>query len=227
MNLLLKHPCFWSSYLLTLAILSSCGRDPENHGSVASAEKPKEVLPREVAEPEATPNFQEASVWATVGGSESWTASTLNVIRSRRADLEKARDLEAFCPNYSTADTEHRELCWLRLVGALVQQESSFNPKAVFIEPFGSSSIGLMMLSPGECANAATEELLKIATRNLECGVGKMADLIQRDSYIDGPDGQRGAGAYWSVLRAPYQSDGYDLGKKAVIQKATKQYLQF
>ncbi len=120
-------------------------------------------------------------------------------------ELERARDVEVFCPGYGKASANQRASCWLLLVAAITKFESSFKPDTSFREPDGNYSVGLLALSPGECPNAPTMQSLKSAIPNLICGTNKMANLIGRDGFIDGPDPRRGAARYWSTLRAPYK----------------------
>ena len=164
------------------------------------------------------------AVWNSVKGSQTWTNAALSVIRSRISSFEKARDRNIFCPGYDRASKEAKETCWLRLVSAVAKFESSFHPSDSFREPNGVYSVGLLALSPGECKNAPTITTLKNPVKNIICGASKMAHLIARDGYIEGPVGKRGASAYWSVLRKPYRFKKYKLGKKELIIPLTRIY---
>lgn len=166
-----------------------------------------------------------AAPWSRVKNSRAWTNAALRVIRARMSDLERARDKEDFCPHYSTASRVQREVCWLRLVGALAKYESSFKPTTSFQEPDGNWSVGLMALSPGECRSMGrTVEELQDAVGNLTCGINKLAGFIGRHGFINGPKSSRGAAAYWSTLREPYQYGKYKLGKRGKIIHITRTY---
>ncbi|MGZ6404340.1 MAG: hypothetical protein ACXWTJ_22990, partial [Bdellovibrionota bacterium] len=176
--------------------------------------------------------YQRASMWHNVPQSDSWTAAVLAVVQARRHDFEQARDVEAFCPGYAKATEAQRDVCWLRLVGSVVEFESSFKPhERPFCEGNGVYSVGLMALSTGECPDAMTTEQLQDPVANLTCGVNRMAKLIQRDHYIENAD-DSGACAYWSTLRAPHKAKLADgrvvtLGKRDEVIARTKQFNKF
>lgn len=166
-----------------------------------------------------------ATIWSHLAAGQAWDAAVLGVVRANITKFEKARDRDAWCPGYSTATDAQRLTCWVRLVSALVKYESNFNQNAVFDEPgMSQDSIGLMMMSPGECPNAPTAAKLKNGVENLKCGTARMAMLIARDGYVTSPDNKKGAAAYWSVLRAPYTAYGLKLGKRNEIIAITKTY---
>jgi hypothetical protein len=59
---------------------------------------------------------------------------------------------------------------------------------------------------------------------------------VARDGWLAGPDGARGASAYWSTLRVPYvfqftkatgESVTYHLGKKPEVVRVTSKFTQF
>lgn len=172
------------------------------------------------------PSFRGAP-WAAVEDTQDWTAAVLRVLGTRMADFEQAADKEEFCPGYRTAPISLKNVCWVRVIGAVAQLESDFNPNDAFREPNGNWSVGLLSLSPNECANAPTKEQLLDPIKNLVCGVNKMAALIRRDHYIDGPEGQRGAASYWSTLREPYENAGYQVGKKFEVIKITSKFDEY
>lgn len=166
-----------------------------------------------------------ATIWSHLAQAEAWDQAVLAVVRANITKLEKARDRDTWCPAYSSSTDAQRLTCWARLVSALVKYESNFNQNAVFDEPgMSQDSIGLMMMSPGECANAPTAAKLKIGVENLKCGVARMAMLIARDGYVTSPDNKKGAAAYWSVLRAPHTAYGLKLGKKPEITAISRSY---
>lgn len=169
---------------------------------------------------------ESAAPWAGVPGSQAWTNAVITIVRENFSKLEQAKDKNAFCPGYASATQARKEICWLRVVGAIARYESNYHPRDSFREPNGKYSVGLMALSPGECSNAPTMNSLKDPVKNLICGTRKMAGFIARGGYISGP-GNRGAAAYWSVLRAPYKYRKYRLGKKNLIIAITRQYNKF
>lgn len=194
--------------------------------------KPQTPAPTPAPAPQSANKFDlddyhSAAMWSKHAGSKSWTQTAMTVIHGRIQQLDKARDIGTFCPGYVVSAQQYREMCWLRLVTAVAQFESGHNPVSTFREPNGVMSIGLFALSPNECKGAPTATDLKDPLRNIACGLGMMTTLIVRDGYVDGPAGNRGASSYWSVLRMPYTSAGYNLGKKPAIMAMTQAYKQF
>ncbi len=138
--------------------------------------------------------------------------------------FDSARDREDFCPGYASATHAQKETCWVRLVSAVVEFESAFDPNDMYKESDGIYSVGLLQLSQNECANAPTNTALKNPVQNLLCGTKKMADLIERYGYVTTPDNTHGAAAYWSTLRRPYTQGSLHLGKRADVAKITASY---
>lgn len=187
-------------------------------------------VPPEALNPVSKPAGKEvdrlhaASPWAHVSGSKAWTNAVIKLIRRDFAKLNQARDKNEFCPGYVNATKTQKEICWLRIIGGIVKFESGFRPRLSFREANGTYSVGLMMLSAGECSNAPTMETLKDPVRNLTCGVGILSRLVAKDGFIGGPPSARGAAAYWSVLRPPYSAHGYKLGKRDKIIAISKTF---
>lgn len=166
-----------------------------------------------------------ASVWKN---NPTWTQTTLLTVREHIASLEKARDIEDFCPGYANANPRSREICWLRVVGGIVRWESNFNASSAYYERLAEAySVGLMSLSPGESEIAPTVEMLKIPELNLQAGITMLAKHVARDGYLSGPEGALGGAAYWAVLRAPYKVGGFSLGMREKIVQYTSQYLKY
>jgi hypothetical protein len=143
--------------------------------------------------------------WGDAAARQAWTSAVRVTAFARLHDLERAADREVFCPGYSQATLNQRLNCWVLVVAGVSKFESAFKTGDSFREPDGNYSVGLLALSTGECPNAPTIEQLSEAVPNLVCGTNRMATLIARDGYIDGPDGHRGAAGYWSTLRDPYK----------------------
>lgn len=157
------------------------------------------------------------------GNRTVWSNTVRTVAYARLAQFEKARDKEVFCPGYAQANIQQRLNCWVMLVAAISKFESAFAPADSFREPDGNYSVGLLALSPRECPNAHSIEALKNPIENLICGTNKMARLIDRDGFIDGPPQARGAARYWSTLRAPYQR--WDPSRKRSLNLGKKQQI--
>lgn len=170
-------------------------------------------------------SLETPSVFVWGSSHSTWDRVVVETVREEFDKLNEAKDVEEFCPGYARASQAQKESCWQRLISALVYKENDeFNPREVFVEPAGAPSVGLMMLSRGECRNAPTDEALKNPVENLRCGIKRMAKLIARGDCISC---RRGAAAYWSTLRTPYKAYGYNLGKKAEIVAMTTNYKSF
>jgi hypothetical protein len=157
------------------------------------------------------------AIWSALANTLTWTKAVHMVVARDLAKFEKARDRELFCPGYAQANLAQRETCWVRLVSAVTQLESNFDPNSMYFESFGVWSVGLMQLSKNECSNAPTIASLKDPVQNLICGTDKMATLIARYGYVTTPDGTHGAAAYWSTLRG---------SRKLQVARMAAQYLQ-
>ncbi len=172
--------------------------------------------------------YYKASVWPRSKANDYWTDLVVADIKANWNQLNEAQDVNTFCPGYNKAPRRQQVICWLRLVGAVVQLESNFKVDDSMHEAdLGYASVGLFSLSRRECPLAMTEQLLHNPVLNLSCGIGKMAGLISRHGYIAGKDGRRGASGYWSTLRTPYESNDMKLGKQAKVLAITQKYTDF
>lgn len=220
--------------------LPHCPKIPKDPNAPVLPPPPaRPVLPDEAplpppAPPRAQPTpgtYHRGALWARFGGTESWTATVIAIVQARRADFEQARDIEVFCPGYLRASQAQRDICWLRIIGSIVEFESSFKPAArPFCEGDGVYSVGLMALSTGECPDAMTIPEMMDPVKNLTCGINRMAKLIRRDHVIS--ENNLGASAYWSTLRKPYTArlpDGrvFNLGKRDKVIERTRMFSRF
>lgn len=168
--------------------------------------------------------------WGSSPERRAWNAAVISVVQRRMPELDRARDVDTFCPGYRQASASQRQSCWVHVVAAISKFESNFHPADSFREPDGNYSVGLLALSPGECPNAPTLNSLKAPLPNLVCGTNKMASLIGKHGYIDGPADGRGASRYWSTLRAPYKrwdptrNRYLNLGKRNLILPLVRGY---
>lgn len=135
-------------------------------------------------------------------------------------------DWDQFCKSKSLTNDQKIQF-YITLISALSYYESSYNPKATYVEPdiydrFGKHvvSAGLLQLSVEsgnayKCALKQTSDLFDPAT-NLKCGVIIMNRWVgQVDKVISQKRNGKslGAGRYWSVIR-----EGHHLKE---IQKKT------
>lgn len=163
-------------------------------------------------------DYHRASLWSAVAGSESWTATTIEMIERHATELDAARDVNTFCPGYAKANRQQKNVCWLRLISGVSKLESSFKPMELYSDGIGTS-VGLLAVMAGTCAAAPSVEELQNPVLNLQCGIENIAQMVQRDGVISGIGAARGAASYYSSLRAAYKSGPYSFGKKKQIIK--------
>lgn len=171
-----------------------------------------------IAKPKA-PDFFGSPVWGRSPDRDKWTKAVLEVVRSNKRTLDRARDLDTFCPGYKRSSTKAQEMCWVIIMSAISKKESDFKPGTSFREPNGEYSVGLLAMSGHQCRNAPTIKALKNSIENLKCGTRHMVKMINQGSCISC---NPGGGANWSVLRKPYRYRGMRLGKIGEILGMTK-----
>jgi hypothetical protein len=211
---------------LLLLLLTACGKDkddaPVTHG-YADVTSSLNDARRESTKVLGANGDLHRAAWDLVSGSDAWTNQVLLELSLHRPKLEQARDLEDFCPSYSSATDYQKDTCWLRIVSAMAYFESTFRPGATYLEASGRTSVGLLMMAADQCANADSVEKLKDPIANLNCALPRLENLVARDAALSG-SGNKGGAAYWSVLRLPYQSSGLYLGRKPHILLFTTSY---
>jgi hypothetical protein len=219
-------PSLRSFFLTTplLVMLSSCGQEAADPSLLADLAEANPDNESDEDHYHLDPNEVLDSAAAIKQTPAEWNSAILSNVREQMPRLEKAHDKNNFCPGYESATDSQKESCWVRIVKATIRYESTFDAKLTFEEPNGDMSVGLLMLSPGECAEAKTAAQLKNPVKNINCGMAKMARLISRDNAIAGTGTKKGAAAYWSVLRRPYKYAKYKLGKQNEIIALTKGY---
>ncbi len=181
-----------------------------------------------------------AAVWGSSPARDTWTETSLAVIRDRMDDLKKAGDVEDFCPGFAEASEQQKEVCWLRIVGAMAKYESNFKTSDMFMMDDGTAAaVGLLGIEEGTCKNAPSRKELVDPSLNLECGINTIADLLVKGRAITrikrsktgGPDYREPKIIYpsdvWSTLRLPYVHGKYKLGHRDNIIAISKQYKNF
>jgi hypothetical protein len=205
-----------------------CGKAPNDSassGNIGAAGIATGSSLESLALPEWSSGSGGPATWSNLPSGRAWTATTLSEVAANLSSFEKAADRETYCPGYSQASLVQRETCWVRLISAVAQFESDFDPMNKYHETNGAYSVGLLQLSTGECGIAGSVTELEDPIKNLQCGTRKMAALIARYGYITSPDNLHGAAAYWSTLRRPYVSGSHHLGKALEVQRITKKFL--
>ena len=137
----------------------------------------------------------------------AWDNELKYQITTLLPDLETARDIELWCPNYFTMDTVGRTDVWATIFVSIAYYESTYKPTSRHIEGSGVWSIGLFQLStPDEMpwCRHTTEDDLTDPENNIKCAVPLFVRLVSADHVIaDGTNGKNAIGAakYWAVMR--------------------------
>lgn len=168
----------------------------------APAAKPSASSPEQETVSSKEPEFLGSPVWGRSSERDKWSRAVLEVVRANKRTLDRAKDVETFCPGYRKATTRAQEMCWLIIMSAISKKESDFKPGTTLTEDNGDVSVGLLAMSGHQCRNAPTIRALKNPVENVKCGTRLMAKLVVRDGYIS--RGRGGGGANWSVVRSPY-----------------------
>lgn len=193
-------------WLLFLALIS-CTQKPIE--PTALVDKPATVV---LDKPDVSPEVIYPLSWEK-GHPErkAWSDQARLTAGVVLRSLEKAKDINRFCPKYFDHGVFDRVQFWGELVSTMAFFESAWNPKTVFKEPapLNNESIGLLQLSQSDAKNYASIAQCKpLAVRsnlmdpliNLDCGLRIMAQWIAKDGAITTPN-NLGAARYWSVLR--------------------------
>jgi len=146
---------------------------------------------------------------------QEYTDALVKELRANGQDMLSIypTDWDQFCK--SKALTEDQKIqFYVTLISALSYYESSYNPKATYVEPDIYDRLGKHVVSAGllqlsiesgnayKCALKQTSDLFDPAT-NLKCGVIIMNRWVgQIDKVIYSPKSPwRGAARYWSPFR--------------------------
>lgn len=103
-----------------------------------------------------------------------WTEATIAALKANPQGLHTLtpKDIEVYCPNYTTGDETDRAAFWAGLLSTLAKHESTWNPEAV---GGGGRWFGLVQIDPrtarGYGCAAQTGDALKDGVSNLRCAV--------------------------------------------------------
>lgn len=164
--------------------------------------------------------------------SQQWSEYTAKALDDLGSQMIQTvpRDINSWCPGYSTKTKAERKKFWVMLISSLANFESSFNPNETYEEDFHDAngadviSRGLLQLSQ-ESANQArygcniqrAEDLFDPET-NIRCAVRIMDYWVPHDLVIQGYDHGNwlGVGRYWSPMRADSKIKKMQLKTKSV-----------
>ena len=153
--------------------------------------------------------------WADVKTPILWTSYVAQSLTTHGRELLHSRpqDAELFCPNYGRLSDDQRMAFWVRLISAVMEQESTYRPTRVYHSvrvQFGLFSTGLMMLSlPSAqqsrfgCSMIKGQDDLFDWRKNIDCSLRVMSYYFREDNVIASHSGSRwmGIARYWEPFR--------------------------
>lgn len=172
-----------------------------------------------------------------------WTKFVLTEIESKYEKLEKAEDMETFCPQYKNLDKGQRIVLWGELIAAMAFYESGWNPNAQFTETgLGNDEItgkvltseGLLQLSYNDIKwtracqfdweadknnNGSRPTTILDPKNNLHCGITILSNQINKHKKI-----VLKKGAYWAVIKEGHHNNKVP-GITKMIQARVKECL--
>lgn len=154
---------------------------------------------------------------------KAWSEYVYKVIKEEAfATLDKASDLDIFCPAYYALKTEEKINVWGAILAGVAKYESSFNPTTRFKEPgMGTDGVtkqpvyseGLLQLSYQDTqwykfcefdwskdknlAVTSPQKTIFDPYKNLRCGILILAQQVKRSGKV-----VLSSGVYWSTLRS-------------------------
>jgi len=130
-----------------------------------------------------------------------WTQAAFAAMDTHAAALPASMpaDIDAWCPDYRTADADQREAFWAGLLSALARYESTWNPEVV---GGGGRYFGLVQISPATaryygCA-ALDGSALTDGAANISCALRIWATTVSRDGVVS--EGRGGVAADWGPM---------------------------
>jgi len=171
-------------------------------------------------------------------GRQKWSEHTFQNIYRNFDKLDKAIDIQYFCPHYNYLNRDQRVNAWAQLVAAIAWYESGWNPRARAVQPtFGYDKItgetvvaeGLFQLGYMDSLwrdycefdwngdRALNDDDLNRTMINpraqIKCTVGILADQVSRRGRI-----VINEGAYWSVLMDGHRNQRIDGIRRMVMR---------
>jgi len=123
------------------------------------------------------------------------------------------KDIEKFCPKYSTLDEQGKEDFFGHLLANIARYESHYATGDSMAENNGNISRGLLGISYGSLGTQYNDNGCKVITKdmdladgksNLQCGLAIISTWVEADKIL-ALDSKAGASRYWSTLRSPYK----------------------
>lgn len=159
---------------------------------------------------------------------QTWSDAARYWVDKNFGSLDRAIDIETFCPTYDKLDHVERVNAWANLFAATAYYESGWDPTDYSVDVGTKSnkdtwSVGLLQMSVVDQDNYRLSSDysfgdLQKAEPNLRLGIEIMARQIDKKGKILIPSGE--SGVYWATLRP-----GGTYDKTASIAKMTKKLL--
>lgn len=213
--------------LVAVVFLSACGKMSVLETSLAQNEMGGEQLNQGTGEHTGDNPVSvykpEALSWETSRSEgKLWSTYVFKVIREEAfADLDRAMDVDLFCPRYDTLSTDQRINFWGALISGMSRYESNYSPVSRYHEDtMGTDPVtklpvyseGLLQLSYQDvqwakyCEFDWSKDKLLSPTdprktildpyKNLRCGIKILAAQVKKTREI-----VLSSGAYWSVIK--------------------------
>lgn len=135
-----------------------------------------------------------------------WTKYVVDTVRVNLSLLNKAKDMDRFCPKYKTLDEDHKTWAWAELISAMALYESSWNPKSASVDvgkpdQKDTWSVGLLQMSVIDQKSYNIDLGYKYADLltpkpNLHLGLSIMIRQVDRKNMI-----ALSSGVYWAVIK--------------------------
>lgn len=158
----------------------------------------------------------------------SWTKITISALDKNYHILNKAEDIQNFCPRYKNIGKKQRLHVWGELISQLAFYESTWNPSASLDrdgDDYEDRPSGLLQLNYNDAVRSRScnfaldrqDRSVYNAKLNLQCGIQILSKQISRYGRI-----VLGSRAYWAVIKQDHKHD-----KSKMIQKNMKNNLKF
>ena len=205
-----------SGLILMMGLFASCAKPGTyqaggSDSSVNSGQSTPGNIPASQGGAVFSPSYKpEPLAWESASHPEraAWSTGAFQIVAEHFADLDKAQDIQTFCPSYRSLTTDEKINLWADMFAGTAYYESSWNPASASVDVGTSSnkdtwSVGLLQMSVVDQANYGLPLGYKYADlqdpiKNLELGITIMALQVRKHGIVLIPSG--GSGLYWATL---------------------------
>ncbi|MBX3019679.1 MAG: hypothetical protein KF767_17455 [Bdellovibrionaceae bacterium] len=178
--------------------------------------------------------------WRKIERPNTWTKYMYELLATEGADMTSVvpKDAALFCPNYKNISDDERRFFWMRLISAVMEQESTYRQFRAYHSvrvQWGLYSVGLMMLSLDSskqkrfgCDFVEGYDDLYDWRKNIRCSFRIMRHYYMEDRSITGRTAHQD-GRWMGIARyyEPFRDQRYrDANGAADVLKRTKQMRQ-